>query len=133
MSLTETVQKMYAAFGRGDIPAILAHLSPDVAWDATSTSTDVPWLQPRRGPAQVAQFFADLGALRFEKFQPTAILEHGHLAVALVDVVVVVKANGRRIVEDDETHVFRFDADGRVVQFRHRVDTHLQLQAWRGA
>jgi ketosteroid isomerase-like protein len=32
-TLISTVQSMYAAFGRGDVPGILAHLSPDVSWE----------------------------------------------------------------------------------------------------
>ena len=30
MTCKETVQQLYAAFGRGDVPAILEHLAPDV-------------------------------------------------------------------------------------------------------
>ena len=32
--LTATVQELYAAFGRGDIPAILAKLADDVVWES---------------------------------------------------------------------------------------------------
>ena len=32
MSPIETVQKMYAAFGKGEVPAILACLADDVEW-----------------------------------------------------------------------------------------------------
>ena len=33
------VASIYEAFGRRDIPGVLAHLSEDVTWDVT----DVPW------------------------------------------------------------------------------------------
>ena len=33
MSNLQTVQDIYAAFGRGDIPAILDELADDVRWD----------------------------------------------------------------------------------------------------
>lgn len=49
----ETIQSIYAAFGRGDIPAILAQLADDVAWeqwpDHRAQQAGVPWLQERRG------------------------------------------------------------------------------------
>jgi ketosteroid isomerase-like protein len=119
---------MYAAFGRGDVPAILEHLAEDVRWDAESTATDIPWLVPRHGPAEVAGFFRELQALEFESFQPTAMLEQGDLVVVLVDLVAVVRQTGRRITEKDEVHLWRFDASGKVKSFRHRADT---LAHWR--
>ena len=33
MSNLATVQAIYAAFGRGDVPAILSHLTDGVAWE----------------------------------------------------------------------------------------------------
>jgi ketosteroid isomerase-like protein len=33
MGNLETVQKVYEAFGRGDVPAILDELADDVRWD----------------------------------------------------------------------------------------------------
>lgn len=38
----EVVQELYAAFGRGDMPAMLALLDPNVQWDYPGTA-DVPW------------------------------------------------------------------------------------------
>jgi ketosteroid isomerase-like protein len=49
----ETVQSIYQAFGRGDVPAILSRLSPDVQWeqwpDNTAQRAGVPWLRAVRG------------------------------------------------------------------------------------
>src|ERR1035438_1131236 len=33
MSNIDTVKQMYEAFGRGDVPAIIGHLDPNVEWD----------------------------------------------------------------------------------------------------
>ena len=33
MTPLETVQTIYTAFGRGDVPAIIDLMSPDVAWE----------------------------------------------------------------------------------------------------
>jgi len=131
MSNLETVQEMYAAFGRGDVPAILSKLADDVEWDADSTS-DVPLLQPRHGRDGVGAFFGSLAAVDFTNFAPTAFLESDNVVVALIDVEFTVKATGRSVKQPDEAHIWRFGPDGKVVSFRHRVDTHAQHLAFSG-
>lgn len=133
MSHLATVQSIYAAFGRGDVPAILNLLADDVDWEYGAPSTPVPWLQPRRGRAAVGGFFEALRALEFHTFQVTELFERGNLVVAMVDLEATVRTTGRRFTEVDEAHVWRFDAAGRVARFRHRVDTHLQYAAWHEA
>ena len=68
MANIDVVREIYGAFGRGDIPAILGHLAENVDWEYGPVSTDVPWLQHRRGRAQVGEFFAALQALDFHTF-----------------------------------------------------------------
>lgn len=123
MSLADTVQQIYAAFGRGDVPAILEHLAEDVEWETADNSAGLPWLEPRRGRTEVPAFFATLGALEFHKFEPSTLLESGDTVVALIDLDVEVKATGRRVVEE-EVHIWRFGDDGRVRRFDHKVDTY---------
>ena len=129
MNNVERVQAIYAAFGRGDIPAILEQLTEDVEWEYGVNSTDVPWLQPRRGRTEVVKFFESLSALEISKFVPKYVLSQGDVVVGLIDLEAKVKATGQRVVEDDEVHVWYFDDRGRVRRFRHRVDTHLHWKA----
>lgn len=131
-SNVRSVEAIYAAFGRGDVPAILEHLADDVDWEYGQAENSVPWLQRRRGRAAVAQFFAALSALDFHKFVPKALIEGPGLVVALVDVEATVKQTGLRIAEEDETHIWRFDDRGRVVRFRHAADTAQHVAAFRG-
>lgn len=130
VSNAKTVEEIYAAFGAGDIPAILAKLADDVDWEYGYAPNDVPYLQPRRGREAVAGFFEALGGLEFHKFAPKEIIEGDGVVVALVDVDVTVKATGKRIQEEDEIHLFRFGPDGKVARFRHGVDTHKAQMAW---
>ena len=132
MANIDAVREIYGAFGRGDIPAILGHLAENVDWEYGPVSTDVPWLQHRRGRAQVGEFFAALQALDFHTFTPTQFLADGAVVVALVDLEATVRATGKRFVEVDETHIWRFDDAGRVVRFRHRVDSYQQWAAFKG-
>lgn len=123
MSPKQTVEQIYAAFSRGDIPAILEALSSDIAWDEPPQQTTVPWLQPRRGHAGAQAFFASLADLDFHRFDVKAVMESPGRAVAVLDVDVTVKATGKRVVETDEVHLWEFDAQGKVSRFRHRIDT----------
>jgi hypothetical protein len=124
MTPIETVRHIYAAFGRGDIPAILACLAEDVEWEYGTPPNPVPWLQPLRGRSQVPRFFDTLMTqVEFQRFEPKQVLADGPLVVGLVDLEATVRATGRRVVEIDEVHLFHFDAAGRVARFRHRADT----------
>jgi uncharacterized protein len=130
MSNVKTVQGIYAAFGRGDIPAILEQLAEGIDWDYGHGETPVPWLKHRRGRAGVAEFFESAAGLEFHKFAPTTFIEGPDIVVALVDVEATVKKTGRRFSEDDEIHLWRFDASGKVVRFRHGVDTYRHVKAY---
>ena len=61
-STADTVAEIYQAFGRGDIPAILARLADDVAWDVwpdnSAQRAGVAHLQARQGPQEVSGLFA---------------------------------------------------------------------------
>jgi ketosteroid isomerase-like protein len=131
MSNLETVRHIYAALGRGDIPAILERLSESVEWEYGENSTDVPWLQPGRGRAYVAEFFARLAPLlEVHRLEHKTFLESGNIVVVLFDLDMTVKPTRRRIVEVDEVNIWHFDPAGRVTRFRHRADTHQHMLAY---
>jgi ketosteroid isomerase-like protein len=131
MSNLKTVQDIYQAFGRGDIPAILDKLWDNIEWEYPyrAAPNPVPWLQPRENKEGVAQFFESLAALEFHQFTPKAFLEEPGLVVVLLDFEATVKETGQRIVEMDEVHIWRFNEDGKVVRFRHCADTYQQAAA----
>jgi ketosteroid isomerase-like protein len=126
-----TIRTIYAAFGRGDIATILSHLDEHVDWDYGAGDTPVTWLKHRRGRDGAAQFFASLQELSISKFSPKALLEGDGLVLALVDFDATVVATGKRIVEEDEVHIWYLNAAGKVTRFRHRVDTHQHVLAIR--
>jgi uncharacterized protein len=132
MNNLETVQSIYAAFGRGDVPAILATLSDDVEWEyAYSADPGVPWLQPGRGRDAAMRFFQALGAnLDIKSFTVNDLLVGPNVVVGLVNIEALVKPTGRTFREIDEAHIWRFDDRGRVAKFRHAADTHNHVVAW---
>lgn len=129
-----TVADLYAAFGRGDIPAILDALADDVAWerwdDNTAQREGVSHLQPRTGRDGVAEFFALVGELDFHAFEIRGLAAGDDLVVADVLIDVTLPSGGR--VRDEELHLWRLDAEGRICAMRHYVDTAKHIAAERG-
>ncbi|MBT9554708.1 MAG: nuclear transport factor 2 family protein [Myxococcales bacterium] len=126
-----TVQTIYAAFGRGDVPTILGTLSDDVDWETGGLDHGIPWLRPGRGRQAVVRFFESLGALEFEHFEPHTLLADDRTVVALCHLRLRVKATGKTIVESSEPHIWTFGPDGRVAAFRHAADTAQHRDALR--
>jgi uncharacterized protein len=130
-----TVKEIYAAFGRGDIPAILDRVADDVDWDPAPTSAreaGVPWLAHRSGRDGVAEFFASLAPLEFPRFEPHTFLADDDRVAAIIRVEIRVKASGHTIAED-EIHLWTFDGAGMVCAFQHVVDTARHIEAARSA
>lgn len=72
MSPLETVRHIYAAFGRGDVAAILACRADDVEWEYGQPPNAAPWLQQRLGRAAVPGFFDVLMSnVEFHRFEPS--------------------------------------------------------------
>lgn len=131
MSNVQTVQAIYEAFGKGDIPAIIERLHPDVEWEHDMVPHGIPWVEPRRGRAAVVQFFESLAALEFHVFEPVALLEGaGGLVAGIIRLEATYRPTGKT-VKDLEAHLFTFDEAGRVTRFRHFIDTHQHLLATR--
>ena len=55
----QTVQKIYEAFGRGDVATILDQLTDDVDWASEASSTAAPWYGVHKGKGEVPDFFTD--------------------------------------------------------------------------
>ena len=128
MSNIPVVQSIYQAFARGDIPAVLERLHPDVEWEYDSVEHGIPWLIPRRGRAEVVKFFESLQGVEFHRFEPEAIFENNEQVFTTIRLEMTVRATGKKVV-DLEAHLFTFDAAGQVKRFRHFMDTHQCVKA----
>ena len=125
MTNADTVRDIYAAFGRGDVPAILERLAEDVDWEfAYPTDHEIPWLRRQRGHAGAVAFFQAAGDnLEFKSFAVDHIVGDGPVVVALVSQEIKVKSTGKTMREIEEAHIWHFDPRGRVIRFRHAADT----------
>ena len=130
-----TVAEIYAAFGRGDVPAVLARLAPDVAWESWTDNFaqrgGVPYLLPRTGREDVAGFFAELATMTVLDFAVLDIIGSGRQLVAEVRASFALPNQGR--FADEELHLWTFDDSGLVSRFRHYCDTAKHLAASGGA
>ena len=132
---TAIVQSIYAAFARGDIVALLAQLRDDVDWHvnvdlSAPGAAAIPLFAPRRGPAQVGQFFTDLGrSLEIHAFTPRAFLSGGLEVAANVALDCTVRSTGRRLAMET-MHYWTLDSDGRVARFVDFFDTLGEAASW---
>jgi ketosteroid isomerase-like protein len=128
-----TVTDIYAAFGRGDVPAILDRLADDVAWESWADNhaqrAGVPWLRPQTGRDGAAAFFAAIAGWEIRDFQVHRLLAADDAVVAEVSIDAVTDAGSP--VRDEELHLWSFGANGRVTRFRHYVDTAKHIAAAR--
>ena len=138
MDNARTVQGIYEAFGRGDIPAIMDQVSEAVEWeqwDGANAGQDagVPWLVRRSGKGGVGDFFQAIADnLEFHSFEPRNILAGGDQVAATIAFDATVTPTGERL-QDEEIHLWTFDDAGKVVGLRHYVDTAKHIKAAKGS
>jgi len=116
------VRGLYEAFARGDIPAVLGAMSPDLVWNEAENFIYADG-NPYRGPeAVLTGVFARLGS-EWDGFvaKPEEYLDAGDTVVALGRYAGTYKATGRPL-DAWMAHVWRLE-DGRAVEFRQLVDT----------
>lgn len=129
------VTAMYEAFGRGDVPGVLSHLADEIAWNHTDEpwtphAAGVPWLKPRRGHAEVVEFFEIVSAWKYERFEVLDMLSSDRqIAVELR--LVAELPNGQRL-DEVVIHLWTFGADGKVTGLREVLDTAADIEAARG-
>jgi ketosteroid isomerase-like protein len=124
------IQSLYAAFGRGDVPFILAHLADSVEWVSSCDAPVIPWGGTRHGQNGALSFFTALGSnLDFERFEPLQYAADGDLVFVRGRTVAKVKGTGRRF-DSEWVHVFTI-ANGQVARFQEFYDTAAIVAALR--
>jgi Ketosteroid isomerase-related protein len=123
-SKLDTVQAVYAAFGRGDVPAILQVVTDDVDWASEPESTIAPWHGIRRGKAELPSFFEALGAaLEVTEFSPLAFATSDTDVMAVIRFGATARATGKSGAMDLH-HWWRFRGD-KICLYRGTEDTAL--------
>ena len=122
----EAVQKIYEAFGKGDVDTILGMLADDVDWSAEAQGNRAPWYG-RRTKAEVPAFFqAIYENLDVTKFEIESIAANDTDVMVVIGFDETVKSTGK---SGSMTlhHWWRF-RDGKVVLYRGTEDTALTAE-----
>lgn len=121
-----TINSIYEAFGKGDIPTILKYLSDDVQWeqwaDNSCQTVGVPWMQHRQGKEGAMEFFKIVGQFNIRDFQVLSIMANERqVAVEFVIEADIPATEGH--YRDEEMHLWTFNEEGEVIRLRHYTDT----------
>jgi ketosteroid isomerase-like protein len=134
MTNADTVKQIYEAFGRGDVPFIIGQLAPDVAWDLWQYGNGaqdggVAYMQERKGAENVTGFFQAVGeTLDVSRFEVQGVHDDGDVVIVQFLIDATNRATGKSFV-DEEVHIWEFGPDGKVVKFRHVIDTAKHVAA----
>jgi len=126
---TEAVQRIYEAYGRGDVEAVLAEVADDVDWGAEAASTSVPWFGPHHGKDDVARFFKEIGSsVEVTEFTPLSFTSNETDVIVAVRFAYTVHATGKSAAMTMQ-HWWRF-ANGKLEFFRGSEDTEQSAAAF---
>lgn len=118
----KTIEGMYEAFGKGDVPVIIGALDPDVEWWEAENFIYAD-KNPYIGPQAVLEgVFARIGN-EWESFTvtPDEVLDAGETVVGRGYYAGKFRQTGRE-VRAQFAHVFSF-RNGKVVKFQQYTDT----------
>lgn len=121
----ETVEAVYKSFAKGDIPAVLAVMSPEIRWTEAEGG---PYGGVSIGPGAVLEnVFMKLGG-EWDGFSAVAheFVADGDTVVALGDYGGTYKATGKPF-KAPFAHVWKF-RDGKAVSFQQHTDTAVHIR-----
>lgn len=130
MSNADTVRAIYEAFGRGDVATILDKLDDNVEWETTVPVSAVPWLQARRGKANIVGFFESMAPLTISRFEPHTIFDGGDKVFVIITFEAT--AGGKGYSFPHNGHLWQFNTAGKVVKYDHITDTAQMIRMARG-
>ena len=115
------IQQAYACFGRGDLPGLLALMTPDVDWQFAGDRA-APYTGRVRGTAAVGEWFVAVAqADDIQAFEPREFFVGPDHVTVLGHERTVARATGRAF-ECDWVHVFQL-REGRVARFFGMLDS----------
>lgn len=118
----DVILDVYAAFGRGDIPAVLARIAPDATWGYDGPGLDdILWLRRGTGRDTAIGYFTGVAqTMDIKHFEPIAVAADGDRVLGLIRIDAVIRPTGKRLATT-EVHAFRV-RDGLIVDYRPVID-----------
>lgn len=120
-SPVEIVKEMYAAFSRGDIAGVMAHVADDVEWVAEGPA-EMVFTGIRHGKAETLGFFAGIALEHADpRLEVTEFVSEGDSVASFGRYAATLQKTGRR-VDSPVAHLFKF-RDGKVVRYINMLNT----------
>jgi ketosteroid isomerase-like protein len=120
----EAIQRLYDAFFRQDMDAILDELADEIDWAAEASSSTAPWYGSYRTKADVPRFFEALGStVEFTEFTPLSFASNDTDVMVAIRWGFKVRSTGKTATMNLH-HWWRF-ADGKIVFYRGSDDSEL--------
>jgi len=127
MSNKDTISAIYEAFGKGNIPFILSCLAENVAWEKWDSNhaqkSGVPYMQEKNSVAGVADFFGEVGKMGVKMSNVLSIMDGGNKFAVEFEI------ETERFGYEEEMHLWTFNENGKIVGFRHYLDTAKHIAA----
>ena len=124
------IRKVYAAFGRGDIPEILANLTDDIEWTLEGPSI-IPYVGKKKGVAEVTEFFTALSGTQSDmKLTTEDFIAQEDKVATFGRYAGTVKATGKKF-DSPVAHLFTI-RKGKISRFVSLGDTAAMAEAYRG-
>ena len=128
--LISTVEGLYEAFARGDIPAVLETLADDISWEVEGPA-ELRAAGIRRSRREVVEFFTALGSDTTDlRLEMTEFLSGDNTVAAFGRYQATARATGIRF-DVPLGHFFKF-RDGKIVRLVQLSDTGTAANALRG-
>jgi ketosteroid isomerase-like protein len=120
----QIVQQIYAAFSRGDVPAIMQHISDDLrGFGVVSEQRLIPWHIQIAKKQDVPQFFKAIAeSSEITRFEPRDFAAGGDHVYCTISLDVTYKHNRKKLTLDNVMHRFTFK-NGKVIEWRGTEDT----------
>ena len=114
------VRSLYEAFGKGDVPTVLAGFADDIEWNEAE---GMPYGGQYHGPEAVAENVFGPVTSDFDDFDvsPEEILADGDRVVVLLTVTGTAKESGNKL-SMPAAHVWKI-RDGKIASFRQLADS----------
>lgn len=122
-----TIQNAYAAFGRGDVPALLNMLTSDVRWQFIGDSK-APYTGTFRGHGQVGEWFGMVASVDgIQAFEPREFFVGADHVTVIGWERTQALPNGQ-VFESEWVHVWQL-RDGLISRFLGTLDTEAAARA----
>jgi uncharacterized protein len=124
MSNLETAKQAYRDFQIGNIAGVMENISDQCQWRTPGPRDILPWAGQWQGKEGIAKFFTALaGAVTYQDFTPTKMIEEGDTIIVLGKMTGTANSTGKTFTDSQWVHVLQYDDGGKLIFFQSYQDT----------